>query len=87
VQGETSSTWEVESSYASHEAFNLYECINSEEGVQGNGVDIDGDDFPESMAVMPVPIGSIVRVFTVVAEDTTLEWWFAHCNAIDGLCA
>lgn len=87
IQGEGATTWEADPRYeASYEAFNLYECINSEAGVQGNGVDISGADFPATMAVMPCPVGSIVRVWTVAAEDATTEYWFAHANAIDGTC-
>lgn len=85
TQGEGASNWE-EVSGTSHEAFNLCEAINSESGLQGNGVDISGADFPAGMSVQPCPEDSIVRVWVITADDATVEWWFAHENAIDGAC-
>ena len=66
-------------------AWNFIETINDDAGVQGNGVDIDGADFPAGFSVQPVPDNTLVRMHEVIVDGTT-EYWFQYENGIDGTC-
>lgn len=69
-------------------AYNTLEMMNSDMGVQGNGVDISGEAFPETMDIQPCPTGAIVRVWGVyVASLDQTEYWFQYENGIDGTCS
>ncbi len=71
-------------------AYNIIEDMNtasdaSSPTVQGNGVDIDGTDFPAGFAVKAAPDGVTVKLH-MVSVGSTVEYWFAYENAIDGTC-
>ena len=75
----------------SNNAFNTIENMNTASDaksptVQGNGVDIDGADFPDGFEIQPAPIHAIVRMYPVNV-GTTVEYWFSYENGIDGTCA
>ena len=68
-------------------AFNLIEFGNSGVGVQGNGVDIDGADFPETFALQPCPVGTLVMMYTIqLPLSAGIEYWFQYENGVDGTC-
>ena len=67
--------------------YNLIEYGNSGVGVQGNGVDVDGTDFPATFALQPCPVGTLVLMYTVrrsISEN--IEYWFQYESGIDGTC-
>jgi len=66
-------------------AYNSIEQINNGAGIEGNGVDVDGTDFPSGFSIQPVPTNSIVRIFETANGGTT-EYWFSYENGIDGTC-
>jgi hypothetical protein len=66
--------------------YNSREVINSAFGVQGNGVDVDGADFPAGFEIQPCPVGNIVWLHRVGGDDTYLLS-FEYENGIDGTCA
>lgn len=66
-------------------ARNIYEDMNAATGIQGNGIDIA--NLPDGFEIKPAPVDLIVHVTRVVEATTgTLEYWFAHVNAVDGEC-
>ena len=66
-------------------ARNFVEGMNAGTGVQGNGVDIDGVDFPAGFSLQKCPSGVFVVMHRIqVADDE--EFWFSYENAIDGTC-
>jgi len=73
------------------QAYNLVEDMNtaaddSSPTMQGNGVDVDGEDFPEGFEVQPCATGVFVKIYEVSVSDT-VEYWFSYENGIDGTCA
>jgi len=71
------------------DAFNSIEDMNDNIGEEGNGVNVDGIDFPPGFEIKPAAIGAIIllreAVFSV-GETTYTEYWFAYENAVDGTC-
>jgi hypothetical protein len=70
-------------------AYNSIEDANDGTGVQGNGVDVDGADYPAGFAQQPAPANIIVEmvVVSLVVEDVPLtEYWFTYEGADDGTC-
>ena len=81
----TSGAWELGSYSAS--AYNLCEVMNNSVGTQGNGIDVDGADFPAGFTLKPCPINSIVSIVSTPANaGSAYEAWFSHVNAVDGTC-
>jgi len=72
-------SWQHDSSADARTAYNLSEYMNSDVGVQGNGVDLA--NLPGSFDIMPVPVGTLV--LAIAAKN---EWWFQYENAVDGEC-
>jgi hypothetical protein len=67
-------------------ARNTIEDTNSGSGTLGNGVavaNLDTDDFTFTLSA--APSGAIVRMFEVV-QGTSIEYWFAYENGVDGTC-
>lgn len=82
--------WSDLDTTGSNNAFNTIENMNTAADatsptVQGNGVDIDGADFPAGFEIQPAPIHVIVAM-TPVQVGETLEYWFTYENGIDGTC-
>ena len=73
---------------ATDPARNFVEVMNSGTGVQGNGVDLSGADFPAGFSIQPVPAERIlVRMMPVVVVGAgVIEYWFSYENGIDGTC-
>lgn len=67
-------------------AWNALEVINSPEGVQGNGVNVD--DLPTGFTIAPAPAGIPVIVAQWRRDDTTcpFEFWFQYANGVTGAC-
>ena len=63
-------------------ALNTTEMMNSNEGVQGTGIDADG--LPGTFEHKPVPAGVIVRMYP---NPATGEYLFTLTIHIDGSCA
>lgn len=51
-------------------ARNFIEVLNSTEGLQGNGINLDGVSIPAGFDVQPVPIGTVVLMHEI---DFNLE--------------
>jgi hypothetical protein len=75
----------------SAEAFNMAEDMNTGDGVESMGVDVDGTDFPAGMSVMQLPAGLILPADVIFiggdgdnAGDR--EIWINATNGIDGTC-
>lgn len=66
--------------------FNSFEDINDGTGVEGNGIDFSGSDFPAGFEMQPVPINSIVWGTVVYTTSLVREVWFSFVNAVDGTC-
>ncbi len=67
-------------------AYNRVESMNSAVGVQGNGVDVDGADYPPGFSPQPCPEGCIVRLYELKNGTGDSEYWFSYENADDGTC-
>ena len=67
-------------------AYNTIEAMNSPMGVQGNGVNVDGVDFPETFDIQPCPVGNIVWIRLVTNNQGLREYWFSYESGIDGTC-
>jgi hypothetical protein len=70
-------------------AYNSMEYINDGSGVEGNGVDIDGTDFPTGFSIQPIPAGSPVLIHKLDilnGGEPDEEYWFCVPNGIDGTC-
>lgn len=66
---------------------NSMESGNSASGVQGNGINITGDDFPAGFSLQPAHVGHpIVRAKREYLADATLVWTIQVANAVDGTC-
>ena len=78
--------WTTRTGGRSGTAHNLFEDMNDGAGIQGNGINIDGADFPEGFAVQAVPTGTVVMVHRIVESGGDQEFWFSYVNAVDGEC-
>lgn len=81
--------WAVRDGGWSGTARNTLENMNSGTGVQGNGVDVDGADWPADFDIEACPTNAIVRIHreTFMASETaTEEFWFQYANGVDGTC-
>jgi len=70
-------------------ARNRIEDMNDGAGVEGHGVDVDGEDYPSGFAVMPAPNGVLVEMLEIafiVGGAVVTEYWFSHPSADDGTC-
>lgn len=68
-------------------AYNLAEAHNNGVGIEGNGIDIDRPDFPDTFLFQPIPQGSIVLMTRVLIPSIArVEAWFDRPNAVDGAC-
>jgi hypothetical protein len=76
-------------------AYNFIEQMNvaadtTSPTIMGNGIDIDGTDFPAGFEVMPAPVNLIIPAWVVLIQENattqTRELWFAWENAVDGTC-
>ncbi len=76
--------WTDDEQTGNANAYNLSEVMNDGAGLEGNGVDIDGADFPAGFELMPVPVGAFVWMRAVKGALT--EYWFQYENGIDGEC-
>lgn len=68
-------------------AYNSIEYMNFSAGVQGNGVDIDGADFPATMGLQPCPETNIVWMHRLENGAGETEYWFSYENGVDGTCS
>lgn len=70
-------------------ALNGLEFPNTDAGIQGNGVDLDGQIFTDNsdLEVVPIGDGSLVEVSLIRNADLTTTPMFFVPNAIDGECA
>jgi hypothetical protein len=78
---------DVESGGYVGDAFNMAEDNNSTSGEQGNGVDHDGDDYPEGFDMSAIPDDTLVTFIFVPVEDTFEAWIINVPNGEDGTCA
>jgi hypothetical protein len=82
--------WTTLSGGRTGSARNTIEDMNSDTGVQGNGVDVanlDTDAF--TFEIQPCPAGNVVWMRTVrfmVDDEPTTEYWFDYENGVDGEC-
>ena len=68
-------------------ARNMFEDMNDGAGIEGNGINVDGTDFPSGFEMQPVPAGTVVMMHRVLeAAAGTQEFWFDFVNAVDGTC-
>lgn len=76
-------------------AYNMIENMNDGLTVEGHGVNIGGDDYPDGFSVMPVAIGVIVPAWLIsvnkqvgnrLPSKSFLEAWFCVPNTDDGTC-
>jgi hypothetical protein len=70
-------------------ALNGLEFPNDDAGVQGNGVDLDGQIFTDNsdLEIAPIGTGAVVEVRMYPNESGGLTAMFFAPNAIDGECA
>lgn len=70
------------------DAYNYFEDMNDDTGVESVGVDVDGTDFPAGMSIQALPAGLIcpADVLFVGGGDGTREIWLYAPNGIDGTC-
>jgi hypothetical protein len=67
--------------------FNLTEDINDGSGVEGNGIDLDGEDFPDGFTLRPCPDGTpVLLTIVTLADASAKEAWFSWENPVDGTC-
>ena len=79
--------WSTRTGGRTGTARNMFEDMNNGAGIEGNGINVDGTDFPAGFAVQPVPAGTIVMVYRVLeASAGAQEFWFDFVNAVDGEC-
>ena len=67
-------------------AINGGEANNDGTGVQGHGVDIDGDDYPAGFEVQPIQGDPVVRMYVEYTSSGTAYYTFYATNADDGTC-
>tara|TARA_R110000803_G_scaffold43701_4_gene93024 strand:+ start:1988 stop:2518 length:531 start_codon:yes stop_codon:yes gene_type:complete len=66
-------------------AYNFAEIPNKDDGIQGNGVNVD--TLPQGFFVQPIAVGVIVALANVRrAGGQGFEQWFLAMNAVDGIC-
>ncbi len=65
-------------------ARNLKEYKNAATGTLGNGVAIA--NLVGTFALKPCPTNNIVRMYTIVCTDGTIEYWFDDTFEVDGAC-
>jgi hypothetical protein len=65
-------------------ARNLKEYKNAATGTLGNGVAIA--NLVGTFALKPCPTNNIVRMYTIVCTDGTVEYWFDDTFEVDGEC-
>lgn len=90
----TSTGWQdaavsVTGSTSSDYALNSLEKPNSGSGVQGNGVDLDGQVFTDNsdLELQPIATGAVVWAWRGVDASNNPCLTFTATNAIDGECA
>lgn len=67
-------------------ALNSVEANNDGAGVEGHGVDVDGDDYPDGFEVQPIQGDRVVRMWEEATADGELCYSFEATNADDGTC-
>ena len=78
-------------------AFNTMETANEGIGVESGGVNIDGTDFPATMAIVPIRgdattnvwpagLGPVVILDTILDDVGGIAYHFTVMNAVDGTC-
>lgn len=67
---------------------NSVEANNAATGVQGNGVDIDGTDYPAGFSQQPSSRGgkTVLKIYRQRLGDGTRVWTTSQANADDGTC-
>lgn len=80
--------WATFTGAVSGTARNSLEDMNSDSGVQGNGVNLTNlDTTAYTFTIQPAPAGAIVRVHAICVEgSSTIEYWFEYANGVDGSC-
>lgn len=70
-------------------AINGLEASNSDAGVQGNSVDVDGTIFDDNtgLEVRPVEGNPVVRMWVDIDTSGDPAYTFEYVNAVDGECA
>lgn len=78
--------WQVKVDGFTGYAYNTIETPNAATGVQGNGVDVS--NLPNGVAIAPLGIGAVTRVYEVVnCETGGIEYVFHDTNQVDGTCS
>lgn len=77
--------WATIGSALTPSAYNFIEAANGASGVMGNGVDTA--NLETGFEIKPVPNGTLLRAYAVIANGTTTEYWFSYENGVDGSCA
>ena len=70
-------------------ALNGVESNNASTGVQGNGVNLDGQIFTdnENLELQPAATGAVVLIYVIPAKNASrVAYVFFYENAIDGEC-
>lgn len=79
--------WSTRTGGRTGTARNMFEDMNDGAGIEGNGINVDGTDFPAGFKMQPVPAGTVVMVYRVLeASAGAQEFWFDFVNAVDGTC-
>ena len=67
---------------------NSVEANNAATGVQGNGVDVDGADYPAGFSQQPISRDgkTVVKIYRQRLSDGTMVWTTTQPNADDGTC-
>lgn len=79
--------WSTRTGGRTGTARNMFEDLNDGTGIEGNGINVDGTDFPAGFTMQPVPAGTVVMVYRVLeASAGAQEFWFDFVNAVDGTC-
>lgn len=80
-------------------AYNMIENMNDGESIEGHGVDVGQEDYPDGFSVMPIAVGVIAPAWLVSFSTVPrggrhnafyprrhLEAWFCIPNVDDGTC-
>jgi len=81
--------WQTTTNGWTGQAYSFAEDGNDGSGVQMNGIDHDGSDYPSTFDMTPVQIGRVVQALLFTPQDTKVaEAWFdPGGNGEDGTCS
>lgn len=68
------------------QAINSVEENNGSSGIQGNGIDHDGADYPAGFELQPIRGNPVRRMYVDYLADGSAVYTFEASNAEDGTC-